>query len=288
MKKQLKIELKKAIISPYFLCGFILMTLFAVLSAMYMVEKQGFYTDAIKADSAFSTNPDLPLFSFFSSWIGAEKMSLAYILFFNLMPIGAALPFAWSFCGERKSGYIKNIVTRDRKINYYRAKTFAVFISGVLTVLIPLVINIMIVSSKMPLYKPFAGYNFYNGVYFGGMFADLLYSHPGIYVFLYVILNGLYGGLFALFGAALSFFISNKFTSVLLPFVVFLAAGYAEHTLQANIYAGYIKEFIPTQFLHATDMYGKSSGIVVLAVTVFIFMFSLLTIHFKGVKNEIY
>ncbi|MBQ8210566.1 MAG: hypothetical protein IJZ35_08300 [Clostridia bacterium] len=288
MKKQLKIELKKAIFSPYFLFGLVMLTLFSVLSAIYILEKNGGYTAAIKADTEYAYNPDLPLFSFFSSWIGAERMSLAYTLFFNLMPIGTALPFAWSFCSERKSGYIKNIVIRDNKKNYYKAKTIAIFVSGMIVVLIPLLINILIVSSKMPLYKPFAGYNFYNCVYFGDLFADLYYSNPGIYVSLYVALNTLYGGLFAVLGAAFSFYISNIFSAVLLPFVIMLILAYTEHAFQAYMFAGDIVELIPTQFLHASTLYANSSGIVVAAVAIIILTFSFFTIYFKGVKNEIY
>ncbi|MDD5796502.1 MAG: hypothetical protein PUD24_06175 [Oscillospiraceae bacterium] len=288
MKKQLKIELKKAIFSPYFLFGFGLLTLFAVLSAIYILGKNGSYTDSIKADAAYAYNPDLPLFSFFSSWIGSERMSLAYTLFFNLMPIGAALPFAWSFCSERKSGYIKNIVIRDNKKNYYTAKTMAIFVSGMLVVLIPLLINIFIVSSKMPLYKPFAGYNFYNCVYFGDLFADFYYSYPGLYVSFYIALNTIYGGLFALLGAAFSFYISNIFSAVLFPFVTMLILAYIEHALQGYLFAGNIVELIPTQFLHASTLYANSSGIVVAAVAIAMSAFSFFTIYFKGVKNEIY
>ena len=288
MKKQLKIELKKAIFSPYFLFGLGILILFAVLSAIYIIEKNGGYTEAIKADTAYAYNPDLPLFSFFTSWIGAERMSLSYTLFYNLMPIGAALPFAWSFCNERKSGYIKNIVTRDNKKNYYKAKTFAIFVSGMLAVLIPLVINILIVSAKMPLYKPFAGYNFYNCVYFGDMFAELYYTSPGLHVFMYVALSTLYGGLFAILGAACSFYISNIFSAVLFPFVMMFIFAYTEHAFQGYMFAGDIVELIPTQFLHASTLYANSSGIVVVAVTIVILTFSFFTIYFKGVKNEIY
>ncbi len=288
MKRQFKTEIKKALLSPYFLFGMGLLTVFAVYSGVYILSKNGAYTDAIKADTEYAHNPDLPLFSFFTSWIGAERMSLAYTLFYNLMPIGAALPFAWSFCSERKNGYIKNIVTRDNKKNYYKAKALAIFVSGMLAVLIPLIINILIVSTKMPLYKPFAGYNFYNCVYFGDMFAELYYTYPSLYVFLYVSLNTLYGGLFAMLGAACSFYISNIFSAVLFPFVIMLISAYAEHAIQGYLFAGDIVELIPTQFLHASTLYANSSGIVVFADTLIILIFSIFTIYVKGVKNEIY
>ena len=287
MKRQFKIELKKALFSPYFFLAIGILSIFAVLSAVYILVRNGGYNEAILNDANFSQNPDLPLFSFYSSWIGSERMSLTYTLFYNLLPIGAALPFAWSFCSERKSGYIKNIVTRDKKKYYYLSKSSAIFISGMLAVLIPLLINILLVSSKMPLHKPFVGYNFYTGVNFHDLFADIYFSHPIFYVLLFVALTSIYGGVFALFGAALSFYISNTFTAVLLPFVIMLAAAYTEHMLQINKHANVV-EYIPTQFLHASTLYGGSRASVVILVTAILMLFSILTIYIKGVRNEVF
>ncbi len=285
MKKLLKAELKKAFCSTYFLLGTFMLTLFAVLSAWYMLSRNGGYTDAIKAMTDYPSNPDLPLFSFYNHWIGAERMSLSYVLFYNLLPIGAALPFAWSFYTESKSGYIKNITSRIKKSDYYKAKVIAVFLSGMSAVLIPLVVNILFVSAKMPLYEPFAGYNFYNGIYFGTMFADLFFTHPMLYVMVYVALTCLYGGIFALFGSALSFYIKNIFSAVLLPFVIMLAAGFAERTFFVS---GNEIELVPTLFLHATTLYNKVFPLPVAIVTFVLIAFSLLTIYFKGVRCEIY
>ena len=107
-------------------------------------------------------------------------------------------------------------------------------------------------------------------------------------MFLYVALNTLYGGIFALFGAAVSFYVSNIFSSVLLPFVIMLVSAYSEHALQGYMFSGNCVEFIPTQFLHASTLYAKSSGYAVFLVTFLLLLFSLFTIYFKGVKNEIY
>lgn len=289
MRNQLKIEIRKALLSPYFIFGCGILTLFAALSAVYMLEKNGGYTAAIKEDMAnFSSNPDLPLFGFYSSWVGAERMSLANTLFYNLLPVGASLPFAWSFYTERKNGYIKNVVTRDSKKNYFAAKTCTVFISGALAVAVPLIINIMIVSFKMPLYATNAKYNFYNGVYFGGFLADMFYFHPGVHALLYAMLTAFYGGLFSLLGAAVSFFVPNVLAAVFLPFLIMLGAGYAEHSIHNMIYAGYIFEFIPTQFLHATTLYAKTTWWIILIVTFIIALFSLLTIYLRGYRHEVY
>ena len=123
MKKLIKMELKKAICSKLFLLGFLLLLLFAMLSAWFMIENRVSYnpdmilSEVYYENGKFKTNPDLPLFGFYNSWVGGEVISLAQSLFYNLLPIGAAIPFAWSYHTERKNGYLKNIASRTDKKN---------------------------------------------------------------------------------------------------------------------------------------------------------------------------
>lgn len=135
MKNLLKIELKKAFFSKSFLAGFGILMLCAFCSALFAIENWGDYNpnylyEYCMKDGSYTMNPDFPLYNLFSTWIGADTMSLAGTLFYYLMPVGAALPYAWSFHTERKSGYLKNIVSRAEKKRYFPAKLTAVFLSG--------------------------------------------------------------------------------------------------------------------------------------------------------------
>lgn len=64
-------------------------------------------------------------------------------------------------------------------------------------------------------------YEIYNHVYFGAMWADLFYTHPALYVALYILLDGLFAGLIALIGYAFSFYITNQFAAAAFPLLLF-------------------------------------------------------------------
>ena len=128
MSSLIKTELKKAIKSKFFLLGLALMLLFSVLSGIYMIENRATYNPEVineyilQADGTYKNNPDLPLFGFYNSWVGGEALSLFQTLFYNLLPVGAAIPYAWSYHTERKSGYLKDIASRTDKKKYFVAK----------------------------------------------------------------------------------------------------------------------------------------------------------------------
>lgn len=175
MKNLINIELKKAICSKFFVFGVLLLLVFAMYSAAFMIENRvaynpdqilQFYADE---NGVFDVNPDLPLFTSYSSWVGGEEISLGTVAFYYMLPIAVAIPFAWSYHTERKSGYLKNIASRTDKKKYFIAKTIAVFTSGVLTVLVPILINIFLIFAFVPSIDPFPGYTFYNHLFIGDM-----------------------------------------------------------------------------------------------------------------------
>lgn len=107
MLKILKIELKKALFSKYFFAGLILLLLFSFLSGLYMIENWSEYNpdklyEIYQENGEFTSNPILPVYSFFSAWLGGDMLSLASTMFFYFLPVGAALPYAWSYHRERK------------------------------------------------------------------------------------------------------------------------------------------------------------------------------------------
>lgn len=293
MKNLIKIELKKAIVSKYFLIGMLLLLLFSLLSAVYMLNNRADYnpesilTEYYYEDGAFKTNPDLPIFSAYNSWVGAEIMSLAHSLFFHLLPVGAAIPFAWTFYSERKSGYIKNVAIRTKKINYYIAKTIAVFTSGCIAVFIPYIVNILIIFAFVPSITPFAGYTFYNYIYFGNMWADIYFTNPVLYIALYVLLNTIYGGIFALLSFMVTFYINNIFAVLFLPFITFVVLNFTHDIIDPNYLHRYAA-YNPTSFLHSLYSEGDKMWQPVVIVTLILLFVSILTIFIRGYKDEVF
>ena len=72
--------------------------------------------------------------SLFMYWFGLNSGSPYKVTFLTIFPVLAMMPHALSYHLDRKGGYIKNVYTRTKKINYLTAKYLAVFLSGGLTV----------------------------------------------------------------------------------------------------------------------------------------------------------
>lgn len=295
MKKLIKMELKKAILSKFFVLGLLLLLVFALFSTWYMLENRIAYNPSlILNDSSsfengkFKTNPDLPLFGFYNSWLGAEVLSLGQTLFYNLLPVAVAIPYAWSYHKERKNGYLKNIASRTDKKKYFIAKIIAVFTSGVLVVFIPIIINIALVSAFVPSISPFPGYTLYNYLYIGDMWIEYYYNNPAFYVALYVTLDCLYGGLFALLSFAISFYIKSMLAVLFTPYILCMVTGYINGIIVSNLNSSTLIEFRPTVFLHSLQPSLNRLWWVILLITLVIMLFSLITITVRGFKDEIF
>lgn len=295
MKNLIKMELKKAIFSKFFLMGLAVLLLFSVMSGIYMVENRVDYNPEIITtdeyyfeNGKFVMNPDLPLFGFYNSWVGGEALSLFQVIFYYLLPVGAIIPFAWSYHTERKNGYLKNIASRIDKKKYFIAKAMAVFTSGSLVVLISLIVNIAIVSAFVPAIEPFATYTFYNYIYIGDMWVDYYYSNPALYVALYVMLDTLYGGIFALLSFATAFYVKNIFAVMFLPFISVVAVGYIRDLSITYTTAEVFYEFNPITYLHSLMYGGQREWWVIWGIALILLLFSLCTIFIRGFRDEIF
>lgn len=285
------IEIKKAFCNKKFLLGTAILLTFSLLSAVYMIQSWAGYNpeqvlETWAQNGECTRNPDLPLFGFYKAWVGGDGLSLAALLFYTLLPVATALPFGWSYYVERKNGYLKNVYSRiDRKI-YLVGKTIAVFLSGTAVAGICLVVNILLVLAKIPLITPSAWYNLYNQVKFGTLWADLYYSIPGLYVLLYMLLTAFYGGVFALLSFAAGCWFHNIFAVLFSPFLLMMIAGYLETVIQSRMGDRILIEVVPTRFLHPESAHYLITSWAAALVTAGLIAVSLLTIYFRGVRNE--
>ena len=292
MKKLLKIELKKAICSKFFLLGLSLLMIFAIFSAMYMVENWSAYNPGyineryVNIDGSFKANPDIALFSFYKAWLGADTLSIAAMVFFKIVPIAAAIPYGWTFCREYKSGYLKNIACRTDKKKYILAKSTAVFISGALVVLLPMIINIMVTSALIPAPAPYVSDTYYTYTSFGYMWSDIFFDQPALYVALYVIFDAFYGGIFALLSFAVSFYVKNVFITLFSPFLICLGLGYLNSNIWSNFPMRVERSVCPMDFLPALQG-GVTVWWIVLIVTAVLLLFIFGTVFIKGYRDEI-
>lgn len=273
-----KMECRKAFINRFFgitLCGGII---FCIMSALYNIES---YFQGQYQLRQLGGNPMTQAFGLFNHWIGGEQSSLGYILFFSVFPLLSIFPYGWSQCSEKKSGYTKMVVTRGGKEKYYLAKYLATFLSGAVVILLPLIMNLLITACFVPAVRPSIIYQIYYSVSHATLCSQLFYEHPVIYVFLYLFIDGIFAGLFAVCGMAFSILLKNRIAVVILPYLCVLCLHYGRTFLYYKVYV----EISPINFLHSTCIENPVNGSIVLAEGVILALFSLIALK-VGVKNE--
>ena len=285
MFRILKTELKKAFGNKLFLITLAIGLIIGFVSAYQNISN---YVPAA-SDNAYRMevsevlfNPLYPMFSSFTNWMGGDYQYPMTSLFYLLLPLMASLAFGWSFCMEKKSGYIKNVVIRTKKIHYFLAKYIAVFLSGGAVIAIPLVINFLTVACFIPAYQPDIYYNIYYSMHYHFL-SELFYSSPLLYVIYVMALDFVFSGLIATASMALTFFVRNRFAVVLLPFLLLLGIQYIQDTLY-KIFQVIIS---PIDFLKAYSS-GPVTGWVVFPFMIILFLLTFGITCFKGVRDDVF
>lgn len=278
----LKIELRKAINNKFFITTLIIASLFALLSAWYMIDSY-FYQQKLNQMYG-SGNPMTQGTSLFNHWIGGEATSLGSTLFFTLLPLIAAFPYGWSHFIENKNGYVKAVVTRSSKEQYYLTKYLATFTAGGLVVLLPLLINFLVVASFVPAITPSMMYPLYYAVAHGSMWSQLFYTNPVIFVILYLLLDFIFAGLFATMSLTISFFIKNRIAVMLIPFFLILILHYSRTFLAYKYYS----EISPLHYLHSTSLENATSVWIILIQGILFFLLTFGITMKLGGKREVF
>lgn len=223
----IRIELGKALKNKWFYLATGLACFISFASAVGNVIEV--YTDPFR-NVAYTDTSYIPLApnSLYHFWIVTDFIQPATELFFLLLPLIAVLPYSWSLASEFKSGSIKNVLTRTTRLAYFGSKFLATFASGALSVGIPVVLNFLVCACIMPAYSPDITAVLYSGITDRGLFSQLYYSVPLLYSFLMTLINFLFGGLWAMVVMSLAFFIKNRITLLLAPFLVLLFLKFLE------------------------------------------------------------
>ena len=286
MGSVLKIELKKAFCNKMF-C--LVLGIGLVIAGISAVQNIQMYYDnlatiaEVQQNSEVLYNPEKEAVILYDMCISMDFASSMTPLFYTLMPLLVCLAYGWSYFGERKSGYVMNVMTRThKKSQYLLAKYIAVFLSGGAVVAIPLIANFLAVACFIPAYQPDLYYSFYYGVQMHFL-RELFYAMPLLYFGYLIAINFLFGGLFAACSMMLTFFIKNKFSVVLLPFMCLFGVLYLQDNVWFFLSDAYIA---PMDFLRGYTMQ-YTSGTVILIWAVVLLVFTLGTVWGKGAREDV-
>ena len=288
--KMIKLELKKAFTTPWFYLSLAVLLLCALMSTVYSIDS---YQNILRngfphyfENGKMTVNEYYAIWNCYQKWIGSELVSLASTLFFTLLPVCAVLPYASAFHQERKVGYLRVMVPQCGRKPYFLAKTLAVFLTGAVVVILPLLVNFLAVSAFVPATAPQVNYSFYNYVLFGDLWVDLFFDQPLLYVLLYILLDGLFGGLLALFAFALSFLIPNRVVILVLPLLLLLGLDYLS-TMAAGFWSSTPMTISLLDLLRAAHDATARGWVVALEAGI-LAVFSGAIIWLRGVRSEVY
>ena len=283
----LKLELKKAFKNKFFWISVVLGCLITLLSFEHMVNM---YYEGMSAISGNSTDiiydPHIGINTVFNCWIGGEPFSLGSSIYFFVFPLLIALPYGWSYSEERKCGYRRMMITKTGKKKYYCAKYVAVFLSGGVAMVLPLIFNFWMTLLVVPAILPDVTMNMFYGVFGGSFLAELYYTVPFLYVAIYLFIDFVYCGFLVCICMAVSGIVRQMWGFVLIPFFFFLFLHVITDYIYIDPSVSY-KELSPLYFLRGVEVRYSFSGSIILLFAIGLLVISLIGI-IKEYRNEIY
>lgn len=153
-------------------------------------------------------------------WLGGSELTLQSQLYFMILPLLAALPFADSFYADASGGYLAEISTRALRRDYLIGKYAAVFTSGAVAALFPLVLSFALSATVYPLLNPetTGGANIHSFTSLG----NLYFEHPLVFLLLHLIVIGVAAGLLAAFALLASYWCNYQFLVLISPFLLYI------------------------------------------------------------------
>lgn len=285
----LKIEIKKAMTCKLLWISVIIGVCITLLSFVYIVNDYFYYLKmqetAREAMTAYS-NPHTQIFILYDSWIGGETFSPGTSIYFFIFPLLVSIPYGWSYCEEKNGRYKSLAIVRCQKYTYYVAKYAAVFLSGGITMTLPLVVNFIMAAMVFPAITPEVYYEIYYGVFGSSLMAGLYYTKPLLYVVLYMCIDFIIAGLIACLSILSASVIKYRVIAVIFPMVVCLIIHFARNYIYISSNISY-KELSPLFFLRGAETAYKASWLIIFLEAAILLAVFIIGIVWEQ-KHEVY
>lgn len=268
-----KIEIKRAIFNKNMLIalliGIVIVLPHTIQNLLNEIEIKNYI-----AEAGLSSGADLT--SLYGRWFGMSTDFLA-IMFYYILPLLAVYPGTMIYYKDRKSGYVKNLYTRFSKNKCLIIKYITTFISGGVAVVIPLLTAFLLTSLYAPARIPDS--LVMNPVVDINMWSELFFTHPLLYTLGYMLIDFIFGGLFACLAMSVSEFVKHKFSVFISSFLVVAALSFV--CVQLNL--DYLN---PQNFLSPAQFVTAANGYVVLIEALILFVVSFSLFYIGGKINE--
>jgi hypothetical protein len=286
----LRVEMGKALKSPFFWASVAIGCVIAAYSAV--VVMQTYFTQAAavasyEAETGIKYYTANYVYTPFGRWIALEHHTLGSAVFYFVFPLLATLPYGWSYCAERNSGYEKNCVVRSGRLSYHLSKLLAVFTSGGLAMAIPLAFSFLSLALFLPLNPPHVSELLYLGITPPHLFSMMFYAQPYMYVACFTLMGFVFCGLIACLCYTASLFVKNSVVVTLIPFALLVAVQYAFGYLTGIFPALSFNNASPMDFLNGQSASTTLGVVAAVAVALACLSFAAVLVA-RGRKYDVY
>lgn len=255
MKKLLKIECKRAFSNKvFYLCLGIGAILCIWLLSIQIIEVRT--TDKLIQEYGMEKVGLYYPRSLYNSFIGLDYAYLPSVILYTIFPLLVTLPHAISYYRDKKSGYIKNVLIKAKRRDYYIAKYISVFLSGFVYVLLILFFSLWISALFFPMLLPEVTTATYCPYDSSAMLVELFYTQPLLYTMLYIFIDAVFFGVIATIALGISCYADNILFVFAGGMILYLIVDYI-----MDLVGGY--DFSPLRFLKPTQFGCTAKPIVI-------------------------
>lgn len=261
-------EIKRGLKRKTFIIAFIILLLLGILHSVSLSRYES------KQD-ILNVYSNASLFSAYDGFFLFAPSIYGKILFV-ILPLINSFGYADSYLEDKQSGILKYILLRKQKGKYLCSKYFANFVISGGAVAISLLVSQIIVFLKIPSIEP----NPILGaqtICSTQMFSKVFYSHPSIYILIWIIIMFLYSGVFASISMSLSIFIKKRTVVIMSSFMLFSILSIILESLGKSGYN-------PLYFLY---LYIDSNAYVIFGEVLVLFFISFSIFFIGGSRDEI-
>lgn len=290
MDKLFRYEYRRLFRERNFMAVLSILLLVGIVSAVYSVAnylpvEQAWSVLPLDENGHFLINQSLSTYSFFNSWLGGLPTGILPIIFYTLLPIYAAIPYSTSYLEDKKSGYIRGMISRYGRHAYYSHRFVMVFVSGALVVLIPLLANMLVVACFIPFRMPDAVDNLYFQVYCDTIGGDVFYIVPWAYDLLYLLIDAIFAGTWATVSLACSFFTDSKLFAIIVPYIGLLYLSYAgDLALKLRVWMN----IQPLELIRPISVGDAENGWILFAEISILLLGAFFVVYLRGKQDDIY
>lgn len=192
--------------------------------------------------------------SCFHFWMLVNSYELASGIFRMVWPLLAALPYAWSWHAEIKSGLLDQQYARADRRACLAAKLLATFYSGAVAVALPALVSLIACACFAPATPVWVSDLIYVGVTSSAPLSQLFYSAPLAFCLVWTLIVGCVAGLWATTVASLAVLMRSFLQAAVASYLVLHVLSFLGSQAHTLLY-GVLPDEIQLSALTGLDVF---------------------------------